>query len=219
MSCRYFSRFSFHLPIFDKNRSVFRKNRPEVATPISEKMSVLLVFPVFTVHTLSPVRFGWIFSIFTDIYWIFQKPTGSVTSDFVVPPNFRTLLTSQHTMEEPAAALDLFHPPPASPALLKEPASLIMADPAVAQVVEAPLATVMWLSSDPQPCSVLFCSQLSVLNVSTRCRWKTFSILSPKCLQWKTFSILSPKCLLLSCVNAEKTLCCECYLRFSYEWL
>jgi hypothetical protein len=38
--------------------------------------------PGFTVPPSSPVRFGQIFSIFTDFYRIFQKLTGSVTSGF-----------------------------------------------------------------------------------------------------------------------------------------
>jgi hypothetical protein len=53
-------------------------------------------------------------------------------------------------MEGPAGALDPFHPLPAPSALLKELPSVAMAGPVVAQVVEAPPATLMWSSSDPQ---------------------------------------------------------------------
>jgi hypothetical protein len=33
--------FSFHLPIFDKNRLISGKIRPEIATPIFEKITDL----------------------------------------------------------------------------------------------------------------------------------------------------------------------------------
>jgi hypothetical protein len=88
--------FSVHLLNFDKNQLVSGKNRSELATPVFEKtvrfigqtdrfideIGCISVFSVFTVPPSSPVRFNRIFLIFTDFYQIFQKPTGSVRSDF-----------------------------------------------------------------------------------------------------------------------------------------
>jgi hypothetical protein len=58
------------------------------------KTGRISVFPVFTVPPSSPVCFSRIFPIFTDFYRIFQKPTGSVTSDFPCSADF--LNTAQH---------------------------------------------------------------------------------------------------------------------------
>jgi hypothetical protein len=85
--------FSFHLPNFGKNQSVFGKNHPELAAPVYRKTgrfiaetSRISVFPVFTVPP--SVRFGRIFLIFTDFCRTFQKPTGSVASDFPYSVDF-----------------------------------------------------------------------------------------------------------------------------------
>jgi hypothetical protein len=102
MSYRCFHGFSFHLPIFSKNRSVSSKNRPEIATLIFKKngrfisqtnqfigeTGRILVFPVFSIHPSSPVHFSQISPIFTEFCRIFQKPTGSVRSGFPSSANF-----------------------------------------------------------------------------------------------------------------------------------
>jgi hypothetical protein len=73
-----FTVFSFHLLIFDKNRPVSAKIRPEITTPIFFKKrrfigetSRISVFPVFTVPPSSPVCFNQIFSNFTDFSQFF----------------------------------------------------------------------------------------------------------------------------------------------------
>jgi hypothetical protein len=45
----FFTIFSFHLPVFDKNRSIYDKNCPKI-------LANLLMFPVFTVPPSSPVH-------------------------------------------------------------------------------------------------------------------------------------------------------------------
>jgi hypothetical protein len=74
--------FSFHLPIFDKNRPVFEKIAGKWPHWFSEKLANLSMFPVFTVPLSSPVCFTRIFPIFANFYHFFQKPTGLVTSGF-----------------------------------------------------------------------------------------------------------------------------------------
>jgi hypothetical protein len=63
---------------------IFGKIRPKIATSIIGETGRILVFPVFSVPLLSPVRFGRFFPNFADFFRIFQKPTESVRSDF--PP-------------------------------------------------------------------------------------------------------------------------------------
>jgi hypothetical protein len=62
----FFTIFSFHLLIFDKNRLVFRKK----------------------INPLSPVHFNQFFLIFIEFK---KKPMRSITCDFYSSQNFRPL--------------------------------------------------------------------------------------------------------------------------------
>jgi hypothetical protein len=82
-SCRCFSRFFRSIYWFSTKIGRFlAKTARKWPHRFSEKPADLSVFPVFTVPSSSPVHFGRIFLIFTNFYWIFQKPTESVMSSF-----------------------------------------------------------------------------------------------------------------------------------------
>jgi hypothetical protein len=91
--------FSFHLPIFDKNRLISGKIRPEIATPIFEKNHRFIgeigrlivktdrisVFQISTIPQSSTVCFDRIFMNFADFFKNRRNRSGPI---FLLPSNF-----------------------------------------------------------------------------------------------------------------------------------